>query len=1839
MGFTKGNILEPSMGIGNFFGLLPENMRESKLYGVELDGVSGSIARQLYQTANIEIKGFEATGSPKNFFDVAVGNVPFGNYRVFDREYEQHKFNIHDYFFAKALDQVRPGGIVAFVTSKGTMDKNNSSVRKYLAERAELLGAVRLPNNAFQDNAGTEVTADIIFLRKRERPLDIEPDWVHLGLTEDGIPVNEYFARHPEMVLGRMTRDRSMHGNEDETACLPLKGTNLADQLSKAIGRIDGEILDYAADSEERERESIPADPNVKNWSYTIYDDDIYYRENSRMFRVELPSLQAGRLRGLIELRDCTRTLINYQYQERSDEEIAGQQRKLNSLYGRFTGAYGLINDRMNARAFSEDSGYYLLCTLEVLNEDKQLEKKADIFTKRTINAYSVPDRVETANEALLLSISEKARVDLGYMCSITGFEREKLLEDLKGVIFANPEKTEIQGDERERVLHYETASEYLSGNIGRKLAIAKYNAEREPEIYGENVAALEASQPRKLEAHEIDVRLGATWVGKEYTEQFMYELLDTPWKKRDAIRIEFSSHASEWNITNKGRDFDNVSAYSTFGTKRVSAYEIIENTLNLQDVRVYDMKPGPDGKEHSVLNGEETTAAQLKQDAIKNAFKDWIFRDPERREILVEKYNGIFNQIRPREYEGSHLKFPGMNPEIKLNAHQANAIAHILYGGNTLLAHSVGAGKTFEMVASIMESKRLGIANKSLMVVPNHLTEQTAAEFLRLYPAANILVAKKTDFETKNRKKFCARIATGDYDAVIIGHSQFEKIPVSVERQSRFIQQQMGMMSDAIEEMRGDRESKFTVKKLEKSLKSLEVKLKNLAAQEKKDDVIEFEQLGVDRLYVDESHYYKNLFLLTKMRNVAGVPQTEAQKSSDMFVKCQYMDEQTGGRGVVFATGTPVSNSMTELYTMMRYLQYPRLKEMGLEHFDSWASTFGETTTSIELAPEGSGYRARTRFSKFYNLPELMSVFKEAADIKTADMLNLPKPEAEFITDSVEPTAIQRALIKSLAKRAQAVRNRRVEPWQDNMLAITTDGRKIGLDQRLINARLPDAKNSKVNACLENIYKIWSDTKEDRLTQAVFCDFSTPGKKKFNVYDDIKWKLLHKGIPEEEIAFIHDYNTEIKKKELFAKVRSGQVRVVFGSTQKMGVGTNIQDKLVALHDLDCPWRPSDLEQRAGRILRQGNNNEKVQIYRYVTKSTFDSYLYQTIELKQKFISQIMTSKNPVRSCEDVDESVLSYAEIKALAAGNPKIKEKMELDVQVAKLRVAKTSHQNAQYTLQDKLRKEIPMTMATLEKRKARLKADIAHRDANTGDLSGKEEKFLPMTVNGMVYDKRDEAGKALTALTNVYHDIDSIKIGSYRGFDMSIEYNPHFATHQLTLKGNDSYRITMSDSASGNITRINNALNGFEERMERTEGEMKDCANQARLAQAELEKPFAQEQELAEKSARLAQLNLELNINNHSEGMDEEDELTLSEDEEYDYRSELADTGIDEADLFSRKKDDPDEVVAGVGEELSEQGASDALRAEIEGGAMLNIDGTLVKETAINFDGDGTEISDTLIDGPAEMSVASADIYGEKMNLGNYADYHYPKAAQFLDLHGISVVSLQQSDDATYRLLVEGTVNSVLQREKIAEPSLNPRNSNLEYHFIRDCAMSVVCRELEMPDFPSPPALEGFSGEEMWQMREKGYQVAESALYGHLPQSERDAVLQAWSNSASETVKESRVKITSLSDYAGERKAIIAEAKRKLAEDGAMPIITDAMEGRAYEGEILEVGSAYAVQKVDEGRGIIHNLSYLKDFSRVINESGVPYLEITYDREMNGSVGAKETAEQGRIATMGR
>jgi N12 class adenine-specific DNA methylase/adenine-specific DNA methylase len=1213
MGFEDSSgkkILEPAMGIGNFFGLLPEEMRKSELHGVELDSISGRISKQLYQSADIRISGFEKTDYPRNHFDAAIGNVPFGSYKITDPEYDDKNFLIHDYFLAKSLDALRPGGVMALVTSKGTMDKENPSARRHLARRAELLGAVRLPNNAFLDNAGTEVTADILFLQKRERAIEFppgeEPEWVHLGRTDDGIPVNQYFIDHPGMILGTMAYGESMYGNDRDAVCLPFEGDerkNLSMLLDEAIGNIEGRITDYSAEmDEEEEPEWIPADPDVRNWSYTLVDGKIYYRRDYGMYREELPETDENRLKALIELGHCVKTLISYQQNGCGDDTIEAQQKQLNGLYDDFTGRYGLINDRANARLFEKDSAYYLLCSLEILDENGRLERKADMFDKRTIRRYSAPEYVDTPAEALAVSLAEKGRVDIGYMSRLTGKEKDEITGKLRGVIFPNPQKKDPEGN-----YVYETADEYLSGAVRQKLEIAGIFAEREPDIFSENMRALEASQPAWLSANDINVRLGAAWVDREYVEQFMYELLDTPIPWRGHIRVEYSPKTADWNVAGKIYDAQNVKASSTYGTSRMSAYAIIDRTLNLKDVRIFDTVTDEQGREVTKLNKKETALAQMKQEEIKAAFRDWIFRDPERREALVNKYNELFNSTKHREYDGSHLVFPGMNPEIELREHQRNAIAHVLYGGNTLLAHEVGAGKTYEMAASAMESKRLGLCNKSLFVVPNHLTEQTASEFLRLYPAADILVATKKDFETANRKKFCARIATGDYDAVILGHSQFEKIPVSVERQEDFIKDQISDITDAIDELAFSKGERFTVKQLQKTKKSLEAKLERLTAQDRKDDVVTFEELGVDRLYVDESHGFKNLFLYTKMRNVAGIPQNDARKSSDMFMKCRYMDEEQGGRGVIFATGTPVSNSMTELFTAMRYLQYGRLKEMNLEHFDAWASTFGETTTSVELSPEGSGYRARTRFAKFYNLPELMSVFKESADIKTADMLDLPKPDAEFTTIAVEPTEIQKGLRRNLAKRAAVVRTGKVDPRVDNMLAITTDGRKIGLDQRLINERLPDARNSKVNTCLENIYKIWSETKGERLTQAVFCDFSTPANKhKFNVYHDIKWKLVRKGVPENEIAFIHDCDTEIKKKELFAKVRSGQVRIIFGSTQKMGVGTNIQDKLIALHDLDCPWRPSDLEQRAGRILRQGNTNEKVQIYRYITRGTLD---------------------------------------------------------------------------------------------------------------------------------------------------------------------------------------------------------------------------------------------------------------------------------------------------------------------------------------------------------------------------------------------------------------------------------------------------------------------------------------------------------------------------------------------------------------------------------------------------------------------------------------------------------
>lgn len=1323
MGFTTGNILEPACGTGNFFGILPDSMQGSNLYGVELDSITGRIAKQLYPSANIAVTVFEKTDLPDSFFDVAIGNVPFGNYKLSEKRYDNQNFLIHDHFFAKALDKVRPGGVIAFVTSKGTMDKQNPEVRRYLAQRSELLSAVRLPNDAFLKNAGTEVTSDIIFLQKRDRPIEVDRDWIHLDTNADGIALNSYFADHPEMILGNMEMKSGQFGME--STCIPIPGADLSEQLKEALANIEGSItVEELPDMEIRTDVSIPADPNVKNFSYTMVDGEVYYRENSRMVKPDINQTAKERITGLVELRNCVQDLIRYQLEDYSEDTIKQEQVKLNQLYDSFTAKYGLINSRGNSLAFSEDNSYYLLCSLEDVDENGTLKAKADMFTKRTIKKRVAVTSVDTASEALALSIAEKAKVDMGYMATLTGLSEEQLAADLRGVIFHIPALHDSSSPP-----HYVTADEYLSGNVREKLRTAKLAAQSD-QLYNINVEALEKAQPKDLEASEIDVRLGATWIDREYIEQFMYELLDTSFRYQGQIGVKYAPFTAEWNITNKNAvGYNNVAAYVTYGTDRANAYRILEDTLNLRDVRIYDTVINPDGKERRVLNKDATTLAQQKQQTIKDAFRDWIFRDADRRQHLVKQYNEKFNSVRPREYDGSHITFNGINPEISLRPHQVNAIAHVLYGDNVLLAHEVGAGKTFEMVAAAMESKRLGLCQKPLFAVPNHLTEQWASEFLRLYPAANILVATKKDFETKNRKKFCARIATGDYDAVIIGHSQFERIPMSLERQERLLREQIDEIIDGIEEVKASGGERFTVKQLERTKKGLEERLKKLEAQERKDDVVTFEQLGVDRLYVDEAHSYKNLFLYTKMRNVAGLSTTDAQKSSDMFLKCRYVDKLTGGKGIVFATGTPVSNSMTELYTMQRYLQYNTLQRNGLSHFDCWASTFGETVTAIELAPEGSGYRARTRFSKFFNLPELMSMFKEVADIKTADQLDLPTPQTTYHTVAVKPTEIQQDMVKDLSERAAEVHANKVDPSIDNMLKITSDGRKLGLDQRIINPLLPDDERSKVNACVNNIYRIWDKGSDKKLTQLVFCDISTPkgnvavqehkaakaGTKaingvelavltdslpeevtaptiSFNVYDDIRDKLITKGVPAHEVAFIHESNTEVKKKELFAKVRSGDVRVLLGSTAKCGAGTNIQDRLVALHDLDCPWRPGDLTQRSGRIDRQGNMNEEVDIYRYVTEATFDAYLWQTVENKQKFISQIMTSKSPVRSCEDVDEAALSYAEIKALCAGNPKIKEKMDLDIDVSRLKLLKANHQSSQYRLEDNLLKYFP-------------------------------------------------------------------------------------------------------------------------------------------------------------------------------------------------------------------------------------------------------------------------------------------------------------------------------------------------------------------------------------------------------------------------------------------------------------------------------------------------------------------------------------------------------------------
>ncbi len=1455
MGFRTGNILEPAMGVGNFFGLLPESMAGSRLYGVELDSLTGRIARQLYPEADITVAGFETTDR-RDFFDLAVGNVPFGNYQVNDKAYNHLRFNIHDYFFAKAIDQVRPGGIIAFVTSKGTMDKQSPDVRRFIAQRAELIGAIRLPNNAFARNANTEVTSDILFLQKRDRPITLEPDWVHLGQTGDGIPVNSYFAEHPEMILGRMAWDDSMYGGRKETACLPLEGADLASQLHEAVERLQGSYLEAEPPElgeGEAIRAAIPADPNVKNYTYTVVDGQVYYRENSLMVRPDLSAAAEARVRGMVSLRDCVQELIALQMDPATpDSAIRDQQAELNRLYDAYTAKYGLLNSRGNAQAFSDDSSYYLLCSLEILDEDGNLRRKADMFTRRTIRPAQAVDHVDSASEALALSIAEKAGVDMAYMEQLTGQTWDELASQLQGAIYRLPESA---GDEP----CYVTADEYLSGNIRSKLASARLAAEKD-EAFQINVSALEKAMPRDLDASEIEVRLGATWIPPRYIQQFMLELLQPPIQARYRLRVAYSSATAEWQIENKSSvPAHNVAAYTTYGTGRASAYRILEDSLNLRDVRIYDTVRDADGKEKRVLNSKETTLAQQKQQAVKDAFRDWLWQDPARRQELCARYNELFNATRPREYDGSHIRFSGMNPEITLRRHQRDAIAHILYGGNCLLAHEVGAGKTFEMVAACMESKRLGLCSKALFAVPNHLTEQWASEFLRLYPSANLLVASKKDFETKNRKKFCARIATGDYDAIIIGHSQFEKIPISQERQERLLQEQIDEIEAGVEKLRASHAERFTIKQLERMKKQLETKLQKLTSATRKDDVVTFEQLGVDRLYVDEAHNYKNLFLYTKMRNVAGLSTTDAQKSSDMYLKCRYMDELTGGRGIVFATGTPVSNSMTELYTMMRYLQHDLLASRGFSHFDCWASTFGETVTAIELAPEGTGYRARTRFARFFNLPELMAMFREAADIKTADQLHLPTPEAVYHNVVAKPTEMQKDMVEALSKRAAEVHAGVVNPKEDNMLKITSDGRKLGLDQRILNPLLPDDEHSKVNQCVENILRIWREGESGKLTQLVFSDLSTPGGEGFTVYEDIRRKLIAAGVPEGEIAFIHDANTEVKKKELFAKVRAGQVRVLLGSTQKMGAGTNVQDRLAALHDLDCPWRPGDLEQRKGRIVRQGNRNDTVHIYRYVTENTFDAYLWQTIENKQKFISQIMTSKSPVRSCEDVDETALSYAEIKALCAGNPLIKEKMDLDIEVARLRLLKANHQSQRFQMEDRLLKYFPVEVEKCRAQVGGFEADLETRNSHPLPSEG----FVGMEVLGHTFSDKEEAGKAILEAVKTVVDMKSVRIGHYRGFEMSLELSAFGREYILTLRGRMAHFTTLGSDPRGNIQRIDNTLGSMESRLKTVQDQIATLQKEQEAAKEEIAKPFAQEDELREKSARLIELDTLLDI----------------------------------------------------------------------------------------------------------------------------------------------------------------------------------------------------------------------------------------------------------------------------------------------------------------------------------------------------------------------------------------
>ena len=1455
MGFETGNILEPAMGIGNFFGMLPPEMQSSRLYGVELDSITGRIAHKLYPNAEIKVAGFETTDR-RDFYDLAVGNVPFGNYKVSDKPYDKLGFSIHNYFFAKALDQVRPGGVVAFVTSRYTMDSKNSDARRYMAQRAELLGAIRLPNDAFKKNAGTEVVSDILFLQKRDHPIDIVPDWVHLNRTEEGHTMNSYFVDHPEMVLGDTVEESTAYGMD--ITVHPIEGVELSDLLKEAVSHIKGtyQAVELPEAEKGKEADTIPATPDVKNFSYAVVDGEVYFRENSIMRHLDLNEKAKDRVMGMVELRGIVNELIEYQLEDFPDEMISQKQAELNEAYDAFTAKHGLINNRANGQAFSDDSSYYLLCSLENVDEDGNLKSKADMFTKRTIKPERRVTSVDTPSEALAISIGERGKVDLPFMAQLLGTpdEYDAIKTELRGVIFKDP----MGPNDPEA--GWQTADEYLSGDVRSKLRIAEMSAKHDPS-FNINVEALQKAQPKDLDASEIDVRLGATWIDADYIQQFMEETFETPYYLRRSIEVKFSEMTAEWRINGKSSpSYNDVAAYVTYGTDRANAYRILEETLNLKDIRIYDTIEDPDGKQKRVLNKKETTLAQQKQQAIKDAFQDWVWKDPRRREALVTKYNELFNSTRPREYDGSHIRFGGMNPDITLREHQRNAIAHVLYGGNTLLAHEVGAGKTFEMAASAMESKRLDLSQKSMFVVPNHLTLQWANEFLHLYPSAKLLVATKKDFETANRKKFCARIATGDYDAVIIGHSQFEKIPLSPERQERQLREQIDEIEGAIAELKWQRGENFTIKQMEKTRKSLEARLDKLIAADKKDDVITFEQLGVDRLFVDESHAFKNLFLYTKMRNVAGLSTSEAQKSSDMFMKCRYMDEITGGRGVIFATGTPVSNSMTELYTVMRYLQYGTLQKKNLTHFDSWASTFGETTTAIELAPEGTGYRARTRFAKFFNLPELMNMFKEVADIKTSDQLNLPVPEAKFETVVVQPSEHQQDMVAELSERAAAVHAGIVDPSEDNMLKITSDGRKLGLDQRLMNPLLPDDPDSKLNACVGNVLRIWQDGQADKLTQLVFCDLSTPKNDgTFNVYDDIKTKLIANGVPVEEIAFIHDADTEAKKKDLFAKVRTGQVRVLLGSTQKMGAGTNVQDKLVAVHHLDVGWRPSDMTQRNGRIIRQGNQNKEVQVYQYVTEGTFDAYLYQTLENKQKFISQIMTSKSPVRSCDDVDEQALSYAEIKALCAGNPLIKEKMDLDIDVARLKVLKADHQSQQYRMEDKLLKYFP---AEIEKQTGYIhgfEADIKTVEAHPQISEG----FCGMDIRGKHYAEKADAGEWILAACKEVKGSDPVPLGSYRGFQMELSFDSFRHEYDITLKGSMSHRVALGTDARGNITRLDNALAGITERLERANEQLTNLYNQQEATKGELGKPFPQEAELMAKSQRLAELDAALNM----------------------------------------------------------------------------------------------------------------------------------------------------------------------------------------------------------------------------------------------------------------------------------------------------------------------------------------------------------------------------------------